>query len=405
MAGTVIVGSSVGGVNTALALRRQGYSASITVVGAESDWPYDKPPLSKEFLGGDSATGVSLLTKEAVEEGNLVLRLGAPATRVDRASRTVHLADGGLLPYEHVVVATGRRARRGPGAHLPGVLSLRTIRDAEHLRGRLAREGDLVIIGGGFVGMEVASTVQQLGERAVTIVDPLPLPMSESLGHMCASQLWQLHARNGVMSRFGVAVRDVRPAVGRLEVVLDDDATLMADTVVVGIGTLPEVEWLEGSGLADSSGVPCDMYLRSIADPRVFAVGDVARWPDAKSGRLRHAEHWTNAVEQAECVAFNIANPGDLQRYLPSGYFWTDQYDWHLQVLGDISGLSSPQVPVQPVHLDGTAFATVSEDTSGVAVGVVVANWPRAVSLCRRSLRSGVTAAELREALVGLVSR
>jgi phthalate 3,4-dioxygenase ferredoxin reductase subunit len=385
LSGVIVVGASVAGVNSARSLRANGYQGPLLLVGEEPEVPYDKPPLSKDMLAGTrSAQDVRLLTEEAAAEAGIELLLGQRALRLDVAERVVELSDHPPVSFDHLVIATGARPRPAPWAVESGVHLLRTLGDARALRADLERGGPVVVIGGGFIGAEVAATARELG-LDVTMVDPLPVPLSRMLGGEVGQWFVDLHRNRGAVTRFGTGVEDVTGRRGALQVRLTSGEVLEAATAVVGIGVIPNDGWLVGSGLAVEDGVVCDQYCRAVGGQGVaFAAGDVARWfrPD-HGGRVR-VEHWTNAVEQAQYVAHNITHPGDLRAYEPISYVWSDQYDWKIQIAGD------PASGVRQLVLGDVAggrFAVLYGEESGSFRGSLTVNWPRALIDCRRALR------------------
>jgi phthalate 3,4-dioxygenase ferredoxin reductase component len=397
----VIVGSSVGGVRAARALRAEGYTGHITLVGDEPELPYDRPPLSKQVLSGAwPAERAGLLTTQAAANAEIELRLGVRARALDPEARQVQLADGDLLPYDDLVIATGASPRPSPWQPESGIYQLRTLADCLALKERFTGGAVVVMIGGGFIGAETAAAARSAGCE-VTMVDPVPVPMERAAGPVVGALLADVHRRNGVRTRFGVGVQAVSGRAGDLTVTLNDGSELRAGTVVVGIGIVPNDQWLQGSGLAIEDGVICDAYLAAAGATHVFAVGDVARWPHPELGAQVRAEHWTNAADQARCAARNIALPGVREPYQPSDYVWSDQYDWKLQLGGrraravaewviDASDAQRPKVTV--LHADAT----------GRLCGAVCLNWPRAFVQCRRLLDERVPATQARELLGGL---
>ena len=379
----VVVGSSIGGVRTSQALRSEGFDGRIVLVGEETEVPYDKPPLSKQFLAGDwGLDRVRLLTPEAAEEEDIELRLGSRATRLDVAGRRVLLADGESLSYDSLVVATGASARPSPWHSDSGVHVLRTLDDSRRLHEALLREGPVIVVGGGFIGAEVAATARGLGHE-VTVVDPLPTPIGRVVGPEIGQLFSELHHRHGVATRFGVGVEEVAGRAGDMHVGLTDGSRLDGATVVVGIGAAPNDGWLADSGLPIENGVLCDEYSRALDAPDVFAIGDVARWFHPGHREHVRVEHWTNAVEQGVCAAHNIAHPDDLRSYRPVEYVWSDQYDWKAQIVGrPIHGVRQEIVgTLEGEHPRG---AVLYADDAGRLCGAVTVNWPKALVQCRR---------------------
>lgn len=390
MARAVIVGASVGGVRTAQALRAAGYPGEIALIGDEDVPPYDKPPLSKALLAGTATPdSVGLLTAEAAAAAGIELVLGSAATGLDREQHQVLLADGTAEPYDDLVIATGARPRPSPWGTPPGVHVVRTLADARALGAALRAGGPLVVVGAGFIGAEVAATALGLGLDDVTVVDPMPVPLSRVLNPEVATAFGTLHAERGASTRFGVGVTDIRETPAGLEVGLDDGTVLPAATVVVGIGAVPNDEWLADSGIATEDGVLCDRYCRSVSDPHAWAVGDVSRWWHPGHGHPMRLEHWTNAVEQAVVVAHNITNPHALRSHAPVEYVWSDQYDWKIQLVGRTGG-ELTHTRVDGAHPD-RSFAVLYSDRSDRFVGALVVNWPKALIACRRVLTKAAT--------------
>jgi phthalate 3,4-dioxygenase ferredoxin reductase subunit len=323
----VVVGSSVAGVRTAQALRTEGHQGRITLVGAEPDEPYDRPPLSKQFLtGAQTEERISLLSPAEAAEAGIELRLGVAASNLDLTGAQVHLADGGRVPYDAVVVATGLSARRPQWLPASGAHVLRSIDDSRGLRTHLVPGAPVAVIGAGFIGAEAAASARAAGCE-VTVIDPVEVPLERVAGATLGALLAGLHERNGVRTRFGVGVSRVSGVEGALTVGLDDGSEVAASVVVVGVGAVPNVEWLYGTGIELDDGVVCDENLRA-SDRSVYAAGDVARYPHPGLGFSTRSEHWTNAADQARCVAHNIVNPTEPIAYQPGDYFWSDQYDW-----------------------------------------------------------------------------
>ncbi|ASR35694.1 pyridine nucleotide-disulfide oxidoreductase [Prauserella marina] len=390
---TVIVGSSIGGVRTAQALRASGYDGEVLLVGEETALPYDKPPLSKGLLAGKSTVeDITLLTEEAAAEAGIRLVPGRAATGLDVAGRWIELADGERLRFDDLVIATGARARPSPWGGMPGVHVLRTLGDAEALARDLGKGGPLVVIGAGFIGAEVAATARDMGVEDVTLVDPAPAPLHGVLGPELADWCARLHAGNGVTTRFGVGVDGIDRSAEGLLVRLADGKRFPAATVVVGIGAVPCDDWLRSSCLRLDDGVVCDAYGR--AAENVYAVGDVARVPHPRKNALVRAEHWTSTVEQAARVAHNIARKESPRAHEPVEYVWSDQYDNTIQITGHTGGpLSAVTVPGPD---PGRAFARLYAEPDGSFAGAVTVNWPRALITCRKAVGSAASLEEIR---------
>ncbi|HWB66081.1 MAG TPA: FAD/NAD(P)-binding oxidoreductase [Mycobacteriales bacterium] len=391
----VVVGTSIGGIRTAQALRRNDYPGDIVLLGEETELPYDKPPLSKELLAGTSTTErVRLLAEDAADQHFRVL-LGRRAEALDIANHAV-VTDEGPVRYDHLVIATGARARPSPWGDGPGIHLLRTMSDAQQLRQTLADVGSLLVVGGGFIGAEVASTAQHYGVE-VTLVDPLERPLGRAVGPTMGQLLCDLHHRHGVATHFGAGVESVTPAAHGLQVVATDDTSFTPDAVLVAIGAVPNDDWLQSSGLLVDNGVICDEHCRAAGASDIYAVGDVARWFHPRHEAHTRVEHWTNAVEQALCVAHNICHPDELRTYAPVEYVWSDQYDWKLQFAGR-TDQGGHEVQIGDVDTDGR-LATLYGDADGELIGAATINWPKAMATCRRRLLDRVSVDEMREAL------
>ena len=396
----VIVGSSVAGVRAARTLRAEGYQGGITLVGEEPELPYDRPPLSKQVLTGAwSAERAGLLTAQAAADAGIELRLGASASALDLQTRLVRLADGESLPYDDLVIATGASARPSPWRPPSGVYLLRTLADCLALRKRFAGGGTVVMIGGGFIGAEGAAAARSAG-CDVTLVDPVPVPMERAVGPVVGALLADVHHRHGVRTHFGVGVQAVSGRAGDLTVTLTDGSELRAETVTVGIGAIPNDRWLHGSGLVIDDGVVCDEYLAAVGAEHVFAAGDVARWPHPEPAALVRSEHWTNAADQARCVARNIARPGAWETFQPSDYVWSDQYDWKVQLAGHRARAVAEWVIGTP-QAERPQVTVLHADATGRLCAAVCLNWPKAFVQCRRLLDERAPAAQARELLGG----
>ena len=277
----VVVGASVAGVAVARGLRAEGYDREIVLLGAENDWPYDKPPLSKQILTGEwDAERASLLTPEQAQELDLDVRLGRRAEALDVAAKEIVLAGGDRVSYGACVIATGAAARPSPWPERPGVHVLRTLEDALAIRERLLAGGHIAIVGGGFIGAEVASSARTLGLEA-TVIDPLELPMERIVGPDAARLFAGLATRHGIELRLGHGVEAIDGEAGDLTLTLTDGTTVHAATAVIGIGAVPNDRWLASSGLLVDNGLVCDELCRAVGAEDVFAAGDVARWHHA----------------------------------------------------------------------------------------------------------------------------
>ncbi|MEU0853218.1 FAD-dependent oxidoreductase [Streptomyces flaveolus] len=323
-----VVGASLSGLYAARELRAQGFDGRLVVVGDEPHRPYDRPPLSKDFLTGRADEDrLALTDAEETAELDAEWLLGVRARGLDPRGRTVLLGDGRTVSTDGVVIATGASARRLPGDSLTGVHTLRTLDDARALREELTRgPRRVVVIGGGFIGAETASSCAALG-HAVTVVEAAPLPLVAPLGTEMAAVCAALHRRGGVDLVTGASVAALHGTDAVTAVALADGRALPADVVVAGIGAMPNTSWLAGSALALHDGVLCDDGCVT-ALPEVVAVGDVAR-----VGGTR-AEHWTSATEQPRVAVTNLLAGHTVESLRPVPYFWSDQYGARIQFAG-----------------------------------------------------------------------
>lgn len=383
----LIVGASLAGYAAARALRTEGFTGGITMVGEEQHRPYDRPPLSKGFLAG-TLTAADLVLED--EDLGVDMILGTRATVLDTSTRTVTLADGRSLHGDVVLVATGARARRLPaaiGGDLPGVHTLRTLDDALALRAELVSGVRLVLVGAGFIGAEIASTAHRLGVD-VTVVEAAPAPLVGPLGPQIAAVVAGLHAGHGVPLLTGVRVAGLTGTDRVTGVELADGRWVPADVVVVGVGSAPNVEWLTGSGLnlVDSvgGGLGCDAVGAADA-PGVFGIGDCSAWFDPALGFRRRVEHWTEAHDRPGRTARAVLGGSDPTREpaLTVPYFWSDQYGVRIQFAGHLLGDESVTVEAgTPESADVLAVY----HREGRAVAVVGMNQPRLFARARRSL-------------------
>jgi NADPH-dependent 2,4-dienoyl-CoA reductase/sulfur reductase-like enzyme len=341
----VVVGASAAGLTTAAALRRNGYDRDITFVDAEAHSSYDRPPLSKHLLSGEwEPERLLLKTQDELADLAVGIRSGVRASALDLSGRRVALSDGTQLDFDRLVLATGVQPRTLPGtAGLRGVHTLRTLDDALALRAELEPGRRLVVVGGGFLGTEVAATAVHLGVD-VTLVSAAPTPLERSLGAAVGVQVADLHRAHGVALRLGpgsavVSVLDSGGVATGVE--LADGTRLPADVIFVAIGAQPDLDWLRGSGIPLGDGIECAADLS--AAPGVYAAGDAARWPNPVFDEFMRVEHRTNATEQGMHVARRIVD-GDAAPFASVPYFWTDQYDLTLQVHGWLRGYDEVRV-------------------------------------------------------------
>jgi 3-phenylpropionate/trans-cinnamate dioxygenase ferredoxin reductase component len=328
-----IVGASAAGVSVVEALRQQRFPGSIVLLGAEPHLPYDRPPLSKQILAGHwLSERLTLRNPQWYMDMSCELELGVVATGLDLDRREIQTDHGGAVRFDKLVIATGVRPRTLPQGHeLAGVLCLRTLDDALAARDALARKGGrIAVIGGGFVGSEIAASARSLGHH-VTMIYPERLVLELQLGPVLARAITDVHIENGVRLNPGTGVAELTGSRAQVTGVLCHDGThIPADVVFVCIGSTPATEWLRGADVTVDDGVRCDAYC--CAAPGVYAAGDVARWEHPELGASVRVEHRMNAIEQGAAVAANLA--GQSTAFRPVPFFWTDQYDHRIQVYG-----------------------------------------------------------------------
>ncbi len=380
--GIVIVGGGLAAARTAEQLRKAGYTGPVVIVSDEPHLPYDRPPLSKDVLqqSAKALDDVLLKPAEFYADNDITLRLGAAAQSLDTAARTLTLTDGTVLDYDQLVIATGLVPRRIPSfPDLPGIRVLRSFDDAMDLREHAGSARRAVIVGGGFIGCEVAASLRSLGVDVV-LVEPQPTPLAGVLGEQIGQLVARLHRDEGVDIRTGVGVAEVRGSVeGHVTAVeLTDGTMLDADLVLVGIGSRPATDWLVGSGVALDNGVMCDEVGRT-SEPHVWALGDVASWRDAAGHQVR-VEHWSNVADQARVLVPAMLG-ADVPTLTVVPYFWSDQYDVKIQCLGEPE---SGDV-VHVVEDDGRKFLAYYE-RDGMLTGVVGGGMPGKVMKARAKI-------------------
>ncbi|MGW0734902.1 NAD(P)/FAD-dependent oxidoreductase [Streptomyces sp. NPDC002851] len=391
MKSITVVGASLAGFSTVRALRAEGFDGDITVVGRERHLPYDRPPLSKDFLKGDLDTdALALGDPEDFEDLEARWLLGESALRLDPAARTITLAGGQQLRTDGVVIATGAGARTMPGADgLAGVHTLRTLDDAVALRAELLTGlPRVVVVGAGFIGAEVASTAHRLGLH-VTVVEALEVPLERTLGREMGLVCSSLHADHGVRLLCGTGVTGFAGNDRVTGVHLTDGRLLPADVVVLGVGVRPATDWLAGSGVEVDDGVVCDAGCASSV-PGVVAVGDVARCPNPFTGRHARIEHWSNATEQARTAARTLLSGTSAPAPVSPPHFWSDQYRVRIQLAGHVAPGAEPEIVEGDT--DSRSFAAVYRH-EGAPVAVLAMNQPKLFNRLRRTLTPAATAA------------
>jgi NADPH-dependent 2,4-dienoyl-CoA reductase/sulfur reductase-like enzyme len=400
--GLVVVGASLAGLRAVQAARRCGYDGPIVLLGAEQHLPYDRPPLSKEFLTEDSEPVYYLTERELRNDLMVDLRLGQAATGLDTDARTV-IAGSVRIPYRRLIIATGARPRRLRQApDLPGIRTLRTLDDAREIRQAIQPESHLVIVGGGFIGAEIASSARARA-ATVTIAEVAPVPLVRAVGEDVGQALSGLHGRNGTRLVCGVQVEDVL-GTRRVEGVrLSTGEVIRADLVIIGIGVAPATEWLAGSRIALSpadGAVLCDEYLRTSA-PDVYAAGDVAHWPNGALDCAMRLENWTNASDQGTQAAINALFPERARAHETVPYFWSDWYGNRIQFVGTAIAQSVSFASGGP---DEGKFVALYR-TGERLVGAATLNEPRKVMKLRRLIASRGSWTDAVELLTGLTMK
>ncbi|WP_029287008.1 NAD(P)/FAD-dependent oxidoreductase [Cellulomonas sp. HZM] len=377
MAGrVVVVGGGLAGAKVVEQLRDRGHDGPVALLGAETERPYERPPLSKGYLLGTDERSAAFVHDEGwYAEHGVDLRTGTRARAIDLGSRDVVDTSGTRHPFDHLVLATGSRPRLldVPGGDLEGVVHLRTLDDSDRLRAALSSAQHVAVVGGGWIGLEVAAAARAAGcEVSLLVRDRLPLV--KVLGPELAALFARLHRDNGVDLRTGVAVTRVVPRgtgarVGAVE--LDDGALLEADLVVAAVGASPRTELAAQAGLTVDDGVVVDAHLRSSV-PHVLAVGDVARaWHPTLRTHLR-VEHWATALHQPETAAATICGLDEPYDALP--YFFTDQYDLGMEYTGWIGPQGYDEVVVRG-DLDGRELVAFWLREGRVLAGMNVNVW------------------------------
>lgn len=331
--GMVIIGAGECGARAAFALREQGYGGPVTLVGDERHLPYERPPLSKQALVAETEPQPkTIASQEVCRAKNVTCRLGLSAGAIDRVAKTVSLGDGSTLPYDKLLLATGAAPRRLKlAAEGPRVSYLRTFDDALRLRALLVPGTKLAVIGGGFIGLELAASARKRG-CDVRVIEGLPRILSRAVPEELAEVIAARHRAEGVDLRCGSAVEAITETPDRIEIRLTEGETVRADQLVIGIGAVPVMGLAEKAGLAIDNGIAVDDRLRT-DDPSIFAAGDCCSFPLAiYGGRRVRLEAWRNAQDQGNLAARNMLGADEAVSAVP--WFWSDQYDLVLQIAG-----------------------------------------------------------------------
>lgn len=383
----VIIGAGQAAIKAIETLRGAGHDGPIVLIGEETAPPYQRPPLSKAYLAGAiDASRLFFKLDSFYADNNVDLRLGLRATAIAPAERKVSLADGTRLAYGKLLIATGARARMLtlPGCDLAGVVTLRTIPDVDVIRARLADVENLVVIGGGYIGLEVAAVVRKSG-RSVTVLEGRERVMARVVSPQVSDFFEKLHRDHGVDLRLNVGIVRMVGDADVKAVALADGSTVPADMVLVAVGAQPNSEIAEQAGLPVQDGIVVDHFARTAA-PDIFAAGDCTRFPSRRYNCDLRLESVQNAIDQAKVAA--SAMLGNAQPYDPVPWFWSDQYDVKLQIAGLSDGYDRTTTEQAP----GNGFA-VSYFKGERLLAVDAINAPRAHMLSRRALAGEVVPA------------
>ena len=358
-AGMVIVGGGMAGARAIVNLRASGWQGAITLIGEETLLPYDRPPLSKAMLTEQNEPSpIHLLDDSMMTSLNAIFVRGAKAVGLDRAAKAVVLADGRAIAYDKLLIATGAKPRRLTieGGEL--AYTLRDFADGDHLRSRLRASASAAIVGGGFIGLEVASSARKLG-CTVTVIEAQPRILMRGVPEEIAHAVHARHQAAGVTMRLGTGLAAIEPD----GVVLADGKAIGADIVIAGIGAAPETQLAEQAGLAVANGITCDAMLQT-EDPDIYAAGDCCSFPHPLFGNKRlRLEAWRNATDQAGIATGNMLGAGKAHAAVP--WFWSDQYDLSLQ----IAGVPGDGVETLRRQVSDQAFIMFHRDASGRLVG------------------------------------
>ena len=378
MSTTIIAGAGHAGGQTAISLRQAGYDGRVIVCGAEPVPPYQRPPLSKKYLSSELARERVFLRPESFySRSDVELRLGNAIRTVDPEHRTVVLDDGDSLAFTDLVIATGSRPRRldAPGAELGNIFYLRTLEDADAIRAELVAGRRLAVVGGGYIGLEIASTAKRLGLE-VCVIEAADRILGRVTAPEMSAYYTRAHRARGVDIRLSTAVAAFE-GDGTVEGVNCGAETIPADIVVIGIGIVPDVQLAASAGIRCDDGIVVDERCATSA-ARVYAVGDCTRHPNPILGRALRLESVHNALEQARTAAANIA--GTPARYEQVPWFWSDQFDLKLQMVGMSQGYD---ITVQRGSMDADDFAMFYLK-DGVLIAVDAVNRPREFMACRK---------------------
>jgi 3-phenylpropionate/trans-cinnamate dioxygenase ferredoxin reductase component len=370
----VIVGASLAGAKAAETLRSEGFTGSVVMLGSEQHLPYERPPLSKGALkGDDSYDSATVHPEQWYADNDIDLRLGRTVTRLDPAAHQVHVKDQGPLDYDKVLLTTGSSVRRVdvPGADAEGVHYLRTLEDSQRLKKRFEAQPRVVVVGAGWIGMEVAAVAREHG-ATVTILEPQPTPLHGVLGPEVGQIYADLHVAHGVDLRVGEGLQEVLTESGQVSgVVTGNGDRVDTDMVVVGIGVTPNAGLAEDAGLDVDNGVLCDQSLRT-SDPDVYAAGDIAHWFNPLFGQRVRVEHWANANDGGQAAARAMLGQETVYDVVP--FFFSDQYDTGMEYAGYVPRGVQPDVVLRG-DVAGREFMAFWLDAGRLLAGMHMNVW------------------------------
>ncbi len=395
----VIIGAGQAGAQAAVSLRQGGYKGAITMIGAEEAPPYQRPPLSKAYLKGElDEARLYLRPAEFYEAQNIELHLGVCATGIDRKAKVVSTDDDKAHPYDALLIATGAPPRRiaAPGADLRGVHYLRTLADSDSLKPMLAAPGRVVIVGAGYIGLEVAAVARAAG-RDVTVLEMAPRVLARVASEPVSAFYQTLHRNNGVDLRLGAAFAAFEGKSHIHGARLQDGEIIECETALVGIGAAPEATLANEAGLAIDNGIVVDEHART-SDPAIFAAGDCTNFPSPRYGRRMRLESVPNAIEQAKAAAANMIGGEVVYDALP--WFWSDQYDVKLQTVGLSEGHDELVVRGDPAEKKFAVWYL----KDGKALAVDAINDPASFAMGKKLIMAGAALdpAKLADATVDL---
>ena len=381
----VVIGGGQAAIQCVASLRKEGYSGSITLVGEENHLPYQRPPLSKGFLSGATESDRLYLKKiEFFQENSIQLNLGVTADRIDRDNCIVHLSDDKSIGYDKLVLATGSRVRKlkFPGSDLEGINYLRGIDDAELLKDGLQKSKNLVIVGAGYIGLEVAAVATEFDTK-ITVIEMADRVMNRTVDPIISDYYQELHSKNGVDFILNESLEKVDGDKAVEQVICSGGSSIQADILVIGAGVIPNIELAEESGLNCDNGISVNEYGQT-EDSKIFACGDCTNHPNEKLNRRLRLESVHNAMEQSKAVATSVM--GNRTAYNQIPWFWSDQYDHKLQIVG-LSG-DHDEVLIRGNQEESKFMLFYLKGEELIAVDAV--NNPKEFLICRKLVENKV---------------